>query len=208
MQPAASWLPLELLRRAARETLSAFRDGAGKGPCLVVRLDDFSDNLGKGLAIADEDAGRPHAARAMQSTLQLSAALSARLGLRSERPPPPASTGSEATAPRRTFPMPEWLAVRCYVVRLATRGSGKGPLRIGRDLSHEVVLQHTSVSATHAQLTLAPELTVTDEKSRNGTLVNGTAVQGTVRLKIGDRIKFGAVQTVLCSADDIWYARR
>jgi pSer/pThr/pTyr-binding forkhead associated (FHA) protein len=51
-------------------------------------------------------------------------------------------------------------------------------------------------------------LSLRDANSRNGTFVNGTQVKGTVPLQVGDRIKFGAVQTVLCSADELWHAVR
>jgi pSer/pThr/pTyr-binding forkhead associated (FHA) protein len=93
-------------------------------------------------------------------------------------------------------------------VRLSNRSEIGEPLSIGRDTSHKIVLQHPSVSASHAHLTVSPELSLRDAKSRNGTFVNGAVIKGSVTLQVGDRIKFGAVQSVLCSADDLWKAVR
>jgi hypothetical protein len=109
---------------------------------------------------------------------------------------------------RPGFPVPDWLNARCYVVRLANRADAGEPLSVGRDTSHKIVLQHPSVSATHAHLTVGQQLALRDAKSRNGTFVNGSPIVGSVPLQVGDRIKFGAVQAVLCSADDLWQAVR
>lgn len=198
-----SWQPLDLLATVARDPLARFRNNIGAAPFLIVRLDDFSNDLGQGLAAADEAANRRRFSRAIKSTLQISTSVTEQLRVvRSEQP----SSPKRGDGPG--FPVPEWLNARCYVVRLSSRGEGNAPLSIGRDTSHKIVLQHPSVSATHAELTVSPELTLRDAKSRNGTFVNGAKIQGAVPVKVGDRIKFGAVQTVLCSADDLWYAVR
>ena len=198
-----------MLEAIARDSLAIVRKGIGSAPFLIVRLDDFSNDLGLGLAAADEAAARRRFSRALKSTLQISVGMTEqlRVGRSDEQSSPKPGEGKASESPPG-FPVPEWLKARCYVVRLSGRSEGNAPITIGRDTSHKIVLQHPSVSATHAQLTIGPELSLRDAKSRNGTFVNGKKVAGTVPLQVRDRIKFGAVQALLCSADELWYAVR
>ena len=204
-----SWQPPDLLEAVAREPLELVRKGAGAAPFLIVRLDDFSNDLGLGLAASDEAANRRRFRGSIKSTLQISVGMTEQLRVPRVEEQTAAKSGATASSgPRPGFPVPEWLNARCYVVRLSNRSEANAPLTIGRDTSHKIVLLHPSVSATHAQLTVGPELSLLDTKSRNGTFVNGKQVRGAVPLRVGDRIKFGAVQALLCSADDLWYAVR
>jgi hypothetical protein len=205
----SSWQPAELLASFAREPLTLLRKNIGSAPFLIVRLDDFSNDLQLGLAAADEAANRKRFSRAIKSTLQISTGMTEQLRIMHTQDYATAKhTEPEPSEPRAGFPVPEWLSTRCYVIRLSGRADGPAPLSIGRDTSHKIVLQHPSVSATHAQLTVGPELSLRDAKSRNGTLVNGVPITSAVPLKVGDRIKFGAVHTVLCGADELWHAVR
>jgi hypothetical protein len=203
------WQPPALLEAVARDPLALLRKGMGAAPFLIVRLDDFSNDLGLGLAASDEAANRRRFRGSIKSTLQISIGMTEQLRVpRLEEQSAGKPGASKANEPRPGFPVPEWLIARCYVVRLSNRSEGGAPLTIGRDTSHKIVLVHPSVSATHAQLTVGPELSLLDTKSRNGTFVNGKQVKGAVPLQVGDRIKFGAVQALICSADDLWYAVR
>jgi hypothetical protein len=206
-----SWQPSDLLELVAKEPLTVMRKGVGALPFLIVRLDDFSPDLGKGLATADEAANRQRSNRAIRSTLQISVGMTEQLRFVTEELKLPGRGDDKplkSSEPRAGFPVPEWLNARCYVVRLSGRADGSTPLTIGRDTRHKIVLQHPSVSAAHAELSVGPELKLRDTKSRNGTLVNGMPIKGAVTLQIGDRIKFGAVQTAVCSAEDLWHAVR
>jgi hypothetical protein len=204
-----SWQPTDLLEAVARDPLALLRKGMGAAPFLIVRLDDFSNDLGLGLAASDEAVNLRRFRGSIKSTLQISIGMTEQLRVPRLEEPSPAKAGSnKESEPRPGFPVPEWLNARCYVVRLSNRSEANAPLTIGRDTSHKIVLVHPSVSATHAQLTVGPELSLRDTKSRNGTFVNGKQVKGTVPLQVGDRIKFGAVHALLCSADDLWYAVR
>jgi serine phosphatase RsbU (regulator of sigma subunit) len=61
---------------------------------------------------------------------------------------------------------------------------------LGRHPECEVVLDQGAVSRQHAQITqLDGEYFIEDLRSRNGTLVNGTAVQGSHKLLDGDEVK-------------------
>jgi FHA domain len=207
--PVSSWQPTELLTLVAREPLASMRQGVGAAPFLIVRLDDFSNDLGLGLASTDEVISRQRWNRSIRSTLQISVAMTEQLrAMRTQEVVLPKPGDEKPVESRLGFPVPEWLNARCYVVRLSNRADPGEPLSIGRDGHHKIVLQHPSVSATHAHLTVGEELSLRDAKSRNGTLVNGSPIVGSVPLQVGDRIKFGAVQAVLCSADDLWQAVR
>jgi hypothetical protein len=185
------------------------RKGLGAAPFLIVRLDDFSPDLGLGLAIADEAVSRQRWNRSIKSTLQISVAMTEQLrAMRTQEVVLPKPSDEQWEQARAGFPVPEWLNARCYVVRLSNRADADEPLSVGRDPQSKIVLQHPSVSATHAHLTVGPELSLRDAKSRNGTLVNGSPITSSVPLQVGDRIKFGAVQAVLCSAEDLWQAVR
>lgn len=66
---------------------------------------------------------------------------------------------------------------------------GEG-LRFGRGDSNDVVLDDSYVSTAHAQL--LPPGTLVDLESTNGTLVNGAALHGRIRLKSGDTFQLGS----------------
>jgi FHA domain len=206
----SSWQPKELLNLITREPLAVMRKGVGAAPFLIVRLDDFSNDLQQGLAAADQAVSDKRSSRAIRSTLQISVDMVEQLRMlrTQEVSVPTPATNETANANRAGFPVPEWLGARCYVVRLSNRSEGGAPLSIGRDPRHNIVLQHPSVSALHAYITVGAELSLRDAKSRNGTLVNGVPAKGVVTLNVGDKIKLGAVQAVLCSADEVWQAVR
>jgi len=200
--------------RLAQETLAEVCSGIGAAPFLIVRLDEFSNTLADALVAADADVKRKNQ-RALSSTLQVM------LSPMMNEPPPltgPGRAGATIPAGRiddreaarpNVFVAPELFDAKCYVVRLSNRTTLRGgKLSIGRDASHDIVLNHPSVSATHAYLTLEPIWGIRDAGSRNGTFLNGAALAPSAPVRSGDRLKFGAVQTVLCGAADLWRALR
>src|SRR5204862_7209946 len=70
---------------------------------------------------------------------------------------------------------------------------------IGRDTEADLCLDDRLVSRRHAELqvTESGALEATDLGSRNGTKVNGRALQGTVALVPGDELKIGAAVLVV-----------
>lgn len=93
-------------------------------------------------------------------------------------------------------PVPEpgrYLAVESgdEVVIVALEGA---VTRLGRSLSADVHLDDASVSRRHALVVLrGDEVVVLDDRSMNGTLVNGERVREAV-LRDGDVIELGAVR--------------
>lgn len=67
-------------------------------------------------------------------------------------------------------------------------------VRIGRYPNNDVVLDHPTVSAYHAEITLRPDgrHELIDRESRNGTRINGSPVRSAI-LRDGDQITLGAI---------------
>lgn len=67
-------------------------------------------------------------------------------------------------------------------------------VQIGRFENNDLVLDHPTVSAYHAEIVLRPDgrYELMDRDSRNGTRINGTIVRSAV-LKHGDQITLGAL---------------
>lgn len=66
--------------------------------------------------------------------------------------------------------------------------------RIGRYPNNDLVLDHPTVSAYHAEIALRPDgrHELMDRESRNGTRINGTPIRSAV-LRDGDQITLGAI---------------
>ena len=71
-------------------------------------------------------------------------------------------------------------------------------LKIGRDASCDIVLQHPSISSLHAEITLtnSGDIMLEDKGSRNGTFVMGQRITPgkPVKIRRGDRIAFANVE--------------
>jgi hypothetical protein len=67
-------------------------------------------------------------------------------------------------------------------------------LRIGRYPNNDVVLDHPTVSAYHAEIVLRPDgrHELVDRESRNGTRINGNPIRSAI-LRDGDQITLGAI---------------
>lgn len=71
-------------------------------------------------------------------------------------------------------------------------------LKIGRDMSCDIVLHSENVSALHAELTLmnSGDILLEDKGSRNGTFIQNQAIRpgAQVNVRRGDAIRFGDVE--------------
>jgi hypothetical protein len=67
-------------------------------------------------------------------------------------------------------------------------------IRIGRYQNNDIVIDHPTVSAYHAELVRRPDgrYELHDRESRNGTRINGTPVRQAI-LRDGDQITLGAI---------------
>lgn len=74
---------------------------------------------------------------------------------------------------------------------------GKVPLTIGRDMEADIVIDDKRLSRLHCRLTYEKGLYyLEDLKSKNGTFLNGHAIERTT-VKSGDRIRIGGTQVLL-----------
>lgn len=72
----------------------------------------------------------------------------------------------------------------------------KHTVSIGRDLSNDLVIESAEVSRFHAELQTSNwNVVLVDQRSMNGTFVNGLPVTGSEVIESGDQIMFG---TTIC----------
>jgi pSer/pThr/pTyr-binding forkhead associated (FHA) protein len=79
--------------------------------------------------------------------------------------------------------------------RSVTLTSGKS-LTVGRGRDNEVVIEHDTVSSSHARLEFdaqSQRLNITDLNSSNGTFLNGKRVSS-AKAQMGDTIRFGSAE--------------
>lgn len=115
-----------------------------------------------------------------------------------------------ATGPSKRT-LTDWIkAGACIAVPLVARGDEAARVMVGRSRTANLALRSTSVSKIHAYFEPAERNTlhVTDPGSRNGTFVNGTRIASSTRVEVrlGDRVRFGQVETLLCPAEVFWHA--
>jgi hypothetical protein len=92
-------------------------------------------------------------------------------------------------------------------------GSGKDFIErvsVGRATNNDIVIRDDSVSKVHAWFARGDEgnVYIADAGSRNKTMVNGVVIplQSPEEITGGDAIRFGAVESLLCSAKVYWQA--
>ena len=79
-------------------------------------------------------------------------------------------------------------------------------LSIGRSSDQDIVLRNETVSKFHAWLERSSDgaYHVADAGSRNGTRLNGrNVVAGPLPIAPGDAVRFGTVETLVCSPTDL-----
>jgi len=81
-------------------------------------------------------------------------------------------------------------------------------ISVGRAHNKDIVLRNASISKFHAWFEIDEEgtLRVCDAGSTNLTHVNGRAIEPRVPVGVepGDSVRFGSVETILCSPEGLW----
>jgi hypothetical protein len=92
-------------------------------------------------------------------------------------------------------------------------GSGKDFIErvsVGRATNNDIVIRDDSVSKVHAWFARGEEgnIYIADAGSRNKTMINGVVIplQSPEEINAGDALRFGAVESLLCSAKVFWRA--
>jgi len=84
------------------------------------------------------------------------------------------------------------------------RIQGEGPFSLGRSPENKIVVNDTAVSRKHAEIVLRDGVYwIEDLKSKNGTKVNGTLIQGPSLLNPDDRIDIGPCQILFARETDL-----
>lgn len=76
---------------------------------------------------------------------------------------------------------------------------------IGRKTTCEFTILDNTISRQHAQISIDDDglsITVEDLNSHNGTFINGERLNGSVQVKIGDRIQFGRTDFKIQTGED------
>lgn len=117
----------------------------------------------------------------------------------------PAADAEETAAYVHSLPMPAARGA-ATVLPIKKTGSLPGPaFHLGRAGNNDVVVDEMSVSKAHAKVFLAGsgDVTLLDAGSRNGTQLNGRALEqhASAKLVSGDRVTFGDVECVFLAID-------
>lgn len=189
---AKDWLPLALVEDLATLDFGAFVARYTSPYYLAIILGDRESDVRFGLDEATNADGLAY------RTLPSEGLLATGLG------PPP--------APRREQDvirlLQDLMNGSAYVVALQKRSNAfLHFISVGRTRNHDVVLRDPSVSKFHATFALEGEkLVVKDAGSRNHTYVNDRKLAEPSELVAGDRVRFGAVNGVICSPSSLWLA--
>jgi hypothetical protein len=195
--------PKELVEDAVALDLMDFLARHGTAPLLLVRLPEGDTELQLGLSSTRPipDPGAPK----ISEPLPFSTAL--------EDPSRPLRSSDrvrreEPNSLRRLLAMYPYFAVP-----VRKRGdSFMGRISIGRARNKDIVLRHASVSKFHAwfEADESEDLYVSDAGSTNLTHVNGLPIEPRAKIAVepGDSVRFGAIETVLCSPRTLWTSLR
>jgi pSer/pThr/pTyr-binding forkhead associated (FHA) protein len=81
--------------------------------------------------------------------------------------------------------------------------SSRTVFTIGREPGCDLLVEDTTVSRAHARLTRMPDgWLLADLGSTNGTTVNGWRVREPVAVRVGDRVRFGTADFVVCNTQE------
>lgn len=196
-----NWQPREIVSQAAQQSLEAFLAGCSRY-FLLVLLDELGSELALGLNALEASRDGEADGLAFRTVVRdlESTSLSDRFG----GPPAakPSNTNATDTIPR------ELLRVPCHIVPIQKRAdrSFLQHVSVGRARNHDIVLRHRSVSKFHAWFEVGDggRLIVRDSDSRNHTFVDGQKVDKRVEVTPGQAVRFGSVETRICTAESLW----
>ena len=199
---STKWLPKSLLEDCRRLQLCEVSEFFDAHPLLLISLPDVLSPLYSALV---SSAGYSQASGGANRD-----AIDFRTSFRPNQEPVPAKPTNHGIA--REIEQVRKLASRTiYVHVLKKRGYDAAfldKITVGRTHNHDVVLRDSSVSKFHASFHLKNDgvMTLRDMDSTNHTFVNGNQVLKPRPLVPGDRLMFGSVETLFCSAEGFWSA--
>jgi hypothetical protein len=192
--------PRHLVEDASALDLMEFLNRYGDSQLLLVRIPDGDTELELGLG-----ADAPNTGSIRPGPFPF------RTGLQS----PPRAWRAEGEKARREDPATLLQLVEKHVyfaVPVRKRADSDalfmGRISIGRARNKDIVLRHSTISKFHAwfEADESANLHVFDAGSTNLTHVNGQPIEARARTAVepGDALRFGAVETVVCSPGTFW----
>jgi hypothetical protein len=201
--------PAEMVSLVKAHIRSAFANEID-APLLLVRIDGAQGDLALTLEAALEEGSRGPGWRSEPSLGYDTVVGSSRDVLSSQPPPPPSGplSFSGPSLNRRLARTPH------FAVTLRKRRGAANVfterISVGRARTNDIVLRHHSVSKFHAWFERDEDdnFYMSDAKSTNPTLVNGTSIAGSssVRIHPGDEICFGTIVVLFCPPEILWDA--
>jgi hypothetical protein len=192
--------PRDLVEDAATLDLMEFLTRHGDAQLLLVRIPEGDTELELGLSASPPTTGVGRAGP-----------FPFRTGLQA----PPRAWRSESETVRREEPAALWQLLEkhaYFAVPVRKRADSDalfmGRISIGRARNKDIVLRHSSISKFHAwfEVDESENLHVADAGSTNLTHVNGQPLGPRARTAVspGDALRFGALESVLCSPGNFW----
>lgn len=207
-QITESLLPGALFKAATTQSLKRFVTLWSDAPLLVIKLRNDSNELVQGLSLvtnqtAAKDAPDPNS-QPMDDALMVTDVFD----------PTPFGTlkSSQASDPGALRAFLE--DGRHFALSVKKRPDAESlfatRISIGRARNKDIVLRDQTVSKFHGWFLRdeGDSLSFADAGSTNGTHINGTVVKtrGPQRLRAGDRIRIGSVETMIATAELLWNA--
>lgn len=211
-QDLTNWQPREFVLQAGQQSLDVFLAGCDCQYFLVVLLDEPNSELALGLLAVE--ASREGEADGLAFRTVVRDIDSTLVGDSKVAPTMqniPRVSIPKADASRAIDKVPrDLLKVPCHIVPIRKRAerSFVQHVSVGRARNHDIVLRHRSVSKFHAWFELPEQnrLLVKDSESRNHTFVDGQQITKRTEVQPGQMVRFGSVDTRVCTAESIWRA--
>lgn len=196
--------PPQLVRASVYLSEQAFAQAYGAAPIMAIGVPPGHEAMAAGLDFMAGGAGMEAAARDLgRGDLQTSL-LEQREALQAlpDNLDLPALVQRLASGHRHLV----WVARRPTAT--ASRGNR---ILLGRALSADIILRHSSISKCHAYVGQEDGTWhLVDAASKNGTHLNGTRLAPRRReaLVIGDQISFGSIEALFLDAGTLWRVLR
>jgi hypothetical protein len=196
--------PPQLVRASVYLSEQAFAQAYGAAPIMAIGVPPGHEAMAAGLDFMVGGAGMEAAAKDLGRSELHTSLLEQR-----EEPQGPPETLDLAGLVQRLASGHRHLV---WVARRPTSTASRGNrISLGRALSADIILRHSSISKFHAYVGKEDGIWhLVDAESKNGTLLNGTRLTPRRReaLVIGDRISFGAIEALFLDAGTLWRVLR
>lgn len=196
--------PPQLVRASVYLSEPAFAQAYGAAPILAIGVPPGHEAMTAGLDFMVGGAGMEAAAKDLGRNDLHTSLLEQRETLQS-----PPETLDLAGLVRRLASAHRHLV---WVARRPTSTASRGNrIWLGRALSADIILRHSSISKFHAYAAREEgKWQLVDAESKNVTLLNGTRLTPRRRttLLLGDQLSFGSIEALFLDAATLWRVLR